>query len=357
LNMFAASQACSQYLTYSLDPQGFEPLRVGSNCYSPNVTGVQLPQVIVENIRMLQTKIYTVSGDGRNALIVMPVLGIYKSVESTPYNLTGTFYEEYGGVLTPIISSICVGVNAGGFYPRVIDGLGNNSVPFFLNGDNLSQFVDDWNFRFNILKAASLKSCMLAGEANGSLLNLTRYCRYNDQEVNVTKLPHYQARRFPKELCEERIKPKDKKIIRTNSAKEVKELEEKETYFVPRGFDLYTQKTTAISSLHPISDTVKTICQYMVLPSMYIEEDGTPPLQRQVRVQDLEGYVWDWELDTNTGYTSQANRLDTFAAICAPGLAANNIDELSDVVSTLNNSGQGGLVGDIIKGAVDFFGW
>jgi len=74
-------------------------------------------------------------------------------------------------------------------------------------------------------------------------------------------------------------------------------------------------------------------------------------------VQNLEGYVWDWELDTNTGYTSQANRLDNFAGICAPGLAANNVDELGDVISALNNTGQGGLVGEIIKGAVDFFGW
>lgn len=356
LNMFAASQACAQFMTYSTDASGFEPLRVGSNCYPPNITGIQLPEIIVENIRMLQTKIYT-QGNSSDALMMIPVLGVYKSVENFPYNIEAIFYEGYeGSAPFPVYGSICAGTNKDGIYPRIIDCSGTNNVPLFVNGSNLTEFIADWNFRYNILKAASLKSGILEGSSTGSLLNLTRYCRYNDNAINVSKLPHYMTRHFPKSMLEERTVV-SKNIKRTNSIKDPKEPEKTETYFVPKQFDLYTQTTGAISSLYPISETVKTLCQYMVLPTLFIEADNTPPLQRQVRVQNLEGYVWDWEEDSENGYASQALRLDNFAAICAPGLAANSIDELSELVSHMNTTGQGGFLGDVLKGVVDFFGW
>jgi len=353
LTMFAASQGAAQFITYSNDPLGFEPLRVGSNCYPPNVTGVQLPELIIENIRMLQTQILDVGSD---TLITIPVLGIYRSVEAEPYNSFGIFYQRGDdNNILPYSDFLCTGSNPSGVYPRMIDCLGNNNVPLQVNTDILNQFIEDWNFRINTMKAASLKVGMLAGESNASLLHLTRYAKYNSQEISLSKLPPFQQRKFPKHLIEERVKVREP-VKRTNSATTVPI--EKELVFVPRGFNLYTQRTVAISSITPISESLKTICQYMVLPSLYLEEADQPPLQRQVRVQNLESYVWDWLTESGTGYASQSARLDTFAAICAPGIAANNIDELGNIVSEMNDTNKGGFgegAVQILSGIVSLF--
>lgn len=342
LSMFPASQSCAQFITYSTGVNDFEPLRVSSNCYPPNTTTAELPSFIIENLRMLQPKIATIKTNfqnDKNALIYVPVFGVYKNIQS--YNEFGTFYtgDFNTGVYTPYGSPICAGSES--IYPRMIDGMGPSGECLNMNGSLLQGFIEEWNFRVNALKSASATCAIMGGSSNGSLLTLTRYAYYNDQEVVLSQLPEW--RRLVKN---KHIKERTKEFRRTPSQKTPQI--EKELVYVPDNYDLYSQRTQAISSLHPITEEVKLLCNYMVLPSMTIEADGTPPLQRQARVLMLEGNIWDFNRTPGFGVVSRADVLDSFAGICAPGIAASQNDEVQKAIDHMNTTGQGGFVGDAL---------
>lgn len=348
LTMFASSQACAQFITYSGDNNGFEPLRVSSNTYPPNTTTALLPSFIIENLRMLQPKVASIKTkfqNEKNALIYIPVFGVYKSTPA--YNPYGTFFKtDEGNNYSPYESTICIGSES--VYPRIIDGLGQGGEVLSMNGSLLEGFIYEWNTRINALKTASAATAMIGGSSNGSLLTLTRYAYYNEGELVMNNIPKWRRAHFKNKHIIERTKE-----FRRTPSQKISTIE-KELVYVPSDYDLYSQRTSAISSLNPITEEVKLLCQYMVLPSITLEGGNVPPLQRQMRVLNLEGNVWDWNRSPGLGFVARVNELDAFAGICAPGLAAQSSDEVQNAINHMNTVGQGGFVGEALTEVAKF---
>jgi len=351
LSFFAASAPLSQFQQYATDSNGFEAFRCGTNSMPVNIQEMRMPSILVENLRMLLPAygfLTTNYQNPKNALMMIPVWGLYRSVVDDPPNPTGTFYSDYQGEFISSFSLLFTG--GSGSDPNPIDGSGTSGECLDLNSPVVNSIIQEWNVRLNILSAYSTPLSFLTGTSATTLLTLNRYCEYKSFEVPLTKIPPYlQLDLNPTHI---------KKVKRESSSKKTK-LNVKgtpvaddgfEDIYVPSDFSLATQVTRGIASMQSITEALKTLVQYFILPSIAITP-GTPPDQRAVRVQNLESEIWDLSTSSQDFSSSRETQLIAYASLMAPGIATGGTaDELVSIIKHLNDTNQGGFLGDILTG-------
>jgi hypothetical protein len=352
LGLFATSQSMSQFMTYSTNPQGFEPFRVGSNTYAANRYEMTMPELLVENIRMLLPHFYSYKtakyNREKNKMMYVPVWGIYKSIVNEAPNLEGNLWDVLTQtVITQPLFSAPVTTD-----PNPIDGTDQIGNVCLLNCGVTTNIIGEWNFRITELKQFSLPSTYLAGTSQASLLPYTRYANYIQVEVELDKIPWYMRHKIPR--CS--IKQRSKEMKRVNS-KTLQVTETKEMY-IPDGATLFSQQTLGFSSIFPITEALRELTNYLIFPTIIIESSD-PPTQKQVRTANMQPHIFDFQdlgRDLNNpGFFFRGNKLFEVGQLCAPGTAAQASDELANVVKKFADESKGGFVGDILGGLAQSF--
>jgi hypothetical protein len=340
LGVFVQSQAISQTLTYTDDTRGFEPLRVGTNCFSAIRDQMTMPLLLVENLRMLLPRRLAQQNAplsrSRNQQFYIPVWGIYKTLDREPYNVLCNLYTE-GFNEVPLFNE-----NIAITDPGIIDGSVNGNW-LNLNSAVVSDIIFEWNQRIAILQTFSAPTGYLGGSARASLLIFTRYCFYEEVAIPLKKLTRFQQHIVPRQDI------KKKKIVRTNSNKDVKKLVEEEDYYIPNGASLYSQFTSAYSSLPAFTETSRQILNYFITPTIAIDENFEPTI-RQVRTANFQSHIIEYDaVPASEGLlTARGLKLVELAQKCAPGIAsAGKADELMSVIQAMSDMDQGGFFGSL----------
>lgn len=348
LSLFAASQASTQYLTYSSDSGGFEPFRVGSNCFAKNRDTMRMPNLLVENIRMLLPRFVEVKTkfhNAKNVLILMPVWGIYKAAEQSPLNRVTRLWDSSAEQW----ADLSLFNNSGeGEDPNPIDGSFTDGGVADLNSELVSDLITEWNERINELAAGSVPIMPLSGSADGTLLTYTRFARYGNIDMDVTKVSKYMARKLPNEFVKViRSKSESKLNPKKNSATPTPPVAEERRY-VPPSSSLYSQRTEGISAIGAITNDVIALFNYFIFPTIILENNETPT-QRQWRCGTIQSQIWDTpDLSTGTGFSSRGLKIDEAGGICAPGIAASGNDEVASIIKTMSDHSKGGFIGDVL---------
>lgn len=349
LSFFAASCPATQFINYTVDNNGFEPFRCGSNTAPNNIQEMVLPSILVENLRMLLPAygfIPTKYQQPRNAQIFLPVWGIYKSREYEPYNAYGTLWEEYqGGLISSNTSLFSIDSSSD---PSPIDGSGPSGECVDLNSPTVNQVIAQWNSRVRALSAVSVPQTVLAGSSPVTLLTTNRYSSYlADVEVPLKDVPAYLKRNIPSQYVKVvKRKSINLKLTTTKQAP----TEELEQYYVPPTFSLITQITRGYSSMQLITEELRQLFNYFIFPTIAITPNQSPS-QRAVRVAVLESDILDFNTDAGSPFSNRYTDLEAFAALMAPGLANNGqLDDLVKIISSLNTKSKGGFLGDLLTG-------
>lgn len=340
LGFFGYSQSMTQFLTYSQNPNGFEPFRVSTNSYGRNRFQMRMPEVLVENLRMLLPKFFDVNTkfkNEKNQLIVVPVWGIYKAVEDQPYNLSSLLWNDV--LQTLVVQPLFSGAITND--PNPIDGTDTSGNCCDLNSNLIEALIQEWNDRVDLLCQTSVPTAYLGGNSDASLLLHTRFVKYVEIDVKLSKISKLRQRYIPTDCV---VK---KKLERTNSAAKQKEKVSEEEYYIPSGATLFRQVTTQVSALPAITEDYKLLYNYVILPTIVIEDD-TPPTSKQVRVGTVQSHVLDFQVPDNPYDSTRGNKLLELGRMCAPGTANAEQDEIITVIKRMAESAQGGFVGDLL---------
>jgi len=341
LQFFAASQSSSQFMTYTDNSNGFEPFRVSSNTYAKNAYSMKMPNLLVENLRMLLPRLLDISTkyhNNKNALIQIPVWGIYKGVEDTPPNAYAELYSDEGYVNQSLFDL------GGKEDPNPIDGTFADGTVADLNSGLIKGIVDEWNLRIAQLQNCSVPLSYLSGSSDGNLLSYTRFCKYVSTEVDVRKLsravrhtinPHY-IKTITRQKSEINLKTKSKESV-------VDQL------YVPPAASLYSQRTVSVASMNVITNEVVQLFNYFILPTIVIEDD-LAPTQRQWRSGNLQSHVYDVpDRSVTASFDSRGLKVDEVGSTCAPGQAGADTDEVANVIDTMSRHCRGGFIGDLLS--------
>jgi len=348
---FANSQAAGQFLTYSSQPLGFEPFRQGSNCYGQNRQSMLMPELLVENLRMLlpaYVDVPTKFHNDKNQLIFVPVWGIQKAVINSPLNLTGSLWtgSEAGYTETVLFN----GLDPNNLDPNPIDGFDSSGNCCDLNGKIITDLIAEWNLRVNDIKTASLPTTYLTGSARATLLTYTRFNQYVDRQVEISDFTPYMRALVPRDcvaIVEEEVPLREKtsrSVSKEGTVKRVKKM-----MYVPPNGSLFEQDTLSFSSVGLITQEAIELFNYFIFPTVTIEPT-LPPSQKQVRSAGVQSYIYDLASENNGIFNSRGYKLREMGKLCAPGIAAAETDELANVVKEFANQVKGGFIGDLVGG-------
>lgn len=348
LSLFAAAQSSSQYLTYSVDSGGFEPFRVGSNCFAKNRDTMRMPNLLVENLRMLLPRFLEVKTNfhnNKNVLVLIPVWGIYKAAVDNPlnritrlWNSTTNEWEE--------LRLFTEGGEAED--PNPIDGTFADGTVADLNSELVADLVTEWNERINELAAGSVPIMPLSGSADGTLLTYTRFAKYGNIDADVTKISKYMIRKLPPEYIRVIRKNSETKLPVIKKTPQTTPVVVEERRYVPPSSSLYSQRTEGISAIGAITNDVIALFNYFIFPTIILENNETPT-QRQWRSGSTQCQIWDTpDRSTGTGFTSRGLKIDEAGGVCAPGIAASGNDEVASIIKTMSDHSRGGFIGDVL---------
>jgi len=338
------TQTNVQTNTYSSDPYGFEPFRVGSNCYPRQYEiSIAIPSVMNENLNALLPRIFEVStkyASSKNAFIAMPVWGTYKSW--SPANPTIEVFDSEG---SGNIYSAPMFMNPDASDPNIWDGTNSNSSICDLNRTpKILEIRNEWNSRIAALLEYSSTVSYMGGESNGALLLHTRYAEYPPSpRRELSSIMPMTRLTIPREnIVQERVE-----VQRTTSKSKIDCTPQVKEYYVPKDGSLLQQKTDAYASTSRITNAEKDIYSYLILPTIVVEPN-VPPYQRQARVAYVEPYVLDMPKD-DTSVGGRYVQLKALAALCATGTAGSQNNSLTQVVDYLTRKGRGGFIGDVLS--------
>jgi len=345
--MFLHSQSMAQTMTYSANALGFEPLRMGTNCVGRNRVQMKMPELIVENLRMLLPKFFDIPtqyANKKNQLVAVPVWGIYKANVEFAYNEIGLLYDGTG-----LSAQTLFALNTGDD-PNVIDGTDAAGNCCDLNSGIIAAFIQEWNDRISLLSVASAPIAYCGGNSDASLLLLTRFATYQSVDMPVKEMSAFRRKHIPLQYI------KRKKVTRSVSKEKLrphtgqKEMiaeEEEERYIPPQG-TLFTQITQSFSSLPAITEDYKLLTNYLIYPTIVIESNS-PPTAKQARTGLVQGHILDYDVADNQALSSRGLKLVELGQLCCPGEAAGELDELTAVIKRLSESAKGGFIGDILS--------
>jgi len=343
LSLFNDTQSLAQFLKPSVTPNGFEALRVGSNCYGKNISeNMLIPSIVRENIANLFLSYIEVRNkyyNPKNIQMVIPVWGWFTSyIEMNPQvetwdSLLGTWVQ------VPMFFSPDTDD------PRVVDCLNAGGDVIDVNNSNLiGDFIKTWNFGVDTLRGFSLAVSYMGGSSGSSkLLTLTRIYEYKSVDMTPTRYNQFLLKRL---YNNDLVKKTTKKVERTNSkTKTVDVVEEMVT--IPNGSGVSNEFVISYTSLGVIDNTVKQALPYIILPFIPAVTDE-PPTQNQWRTAGIECKVLPVDTETSSASNSRFHQILTAATSYAPGLAASGVDEFSSVIEVMNGKGLGGFFGDLV---------
>jgi len=317
-----------------------------------------MPELLVENLRMLlptYLDIPTKFHNAKNQMIFVPVWGIYKAVVNDPPNLVGKFWDPTTSAF--INSPIFTGLDPYNYDPNPIDGFDANGNCCDLNCFVTIDIINEWNQRVADLKTASVPTTYLTGSSKATLLSYTRFCKYvNGEQMNMSRMSYYMRRLIPshfiKTIEEEEI-VRERSVSRNPSKEGVIKKKKKEVY-IPPSASLFLQETQSFSSLGIITQEAIQLMNYLIFPTIVVEPTQ-PPSQKQVRSATTQAYIYDLDNTVeNATLSARGYKLEEVAKLCAPGTAAQETDELMNVIKSFAEQGRGGFVADLIGAVAQF---
>lgn len=282
----------------------------------------------------IDTKYY----NGKNKLFYVPVWGAFKAAPAP--NIVGNFFNV-PGENTDLVTMFDP---QQALDPNIIDGTDSNGNACDLNNSVvIASIITEWNERVAVLKQYSTQTGPMGGEGKGVLLSCTRFASYEVVSMNVDEISKFQRRHLNPEYIETR------KIKRSVSSTSLsgKTQESEQKFYVPPFGSLASQYTAAFSSVSEITNTVKSLFTYMILPHIVIEPNTVPSVS-QNRTYTLEGNIMD-VVRTLGVYASTRERIQIYAGTMVAGTAGAKNDELSSIIAHLNDINGGGFLSSIVS--------
>jgi len=344
LGSFVQTQAATQFITYTTDNRGFEPFRVGTNCYGVIKQTLAMPLLMIENLRMLMPRYYSQAGNfsrTHNQQLFVPVWGVYKGLARIPINQSAQLWEEGGLTSQPLFLTDITDDD-----PNVIDGYNTGGQCCNLNSAIVNEIIADWNDRIDQLQTFSSPTGFLGGSSNASLLLFSRYGHFkpDNEPIPLSQLSRLQRKLVPNCYIKKPV------LTKTCSKSKLKTDTPQEEVYIPPDASLFTQYTDAYSSIGVITETSKQILNYFVVPTYAIEENDQIPTVRQLRTANMQGHILEYKkvgdaLDLDT----RGQKLLELGSRCAPGIAnAGKSDELISVLQAFSDTSKGGFFGSLV---------
>jgi len=330
----------------SVTINGFEALRVGTNCYAKSLPkNIEVPNVLRENLVNLVYTIYMIKDrfqNMKNVQVVIPVLGTF--ITSADYNPLMTVWDGVAWGTAPFF------LPPDPLDPNIIDCTNPAGTVIDVNDSNLLQdMITEWNERVLVLRQFSIPSSYLGGSSgNGHLLWYTRLNQFLPVDftgVSTRKFLHYQKVMHNVDLV------KKKKIERSLTKTSKDRRIEEEIEYLPAGTGIAEARTIAVSSVAAITETFKSALPYLILPFCPIEL-ATPPNQTQWRTASLEASLLTVVNGSTSGANTRLTEIVIQSAAFGPGIAASATDEFANVITEMNGEGKGGFFGDLIGGVL-----
>jgi len=339
--MFADSQCIAQCLSPQVATGAFTAFLCGSNCFPamPSVL-LNVPIVINENLKMLkmclrpyQTKNFN---SPRNHITHIPVWGTFAGNEPEQY-----FYVLYDNPIPVFLPEI-----DDPYTPNLFDGHGpSGQVIDFNLSPILPAITANWNQLIQITTEMWGGLTSLGGDSNASpLLQFTRYVTFpqlsrEKREIRGIRMPRYMER-FIKEVDVE----EPAKLERKNSKPEV--VKKKVKVWSPADSTIFTEYTSSISSLIPITQTHRQYFEVLIIPVIELDPAPLLPSQAQVQTSSIEPYSIAGvdPLPTN----SRGSELMNAVINLVVGLAGKST-ELMTFIEQLTRQNQGSLLGDLFS--------
>jgi hypothetical protein len=351
LEYFLSSQACAQFMTYDVPSNKFEPFRVSPNCVPKVGQGMLLPMPLIEMLRCLRLKEFEKTAElkhnEKNVVIYCPVWGINKT--NTAWDIPTWFdAEQQQHSLFQDADNVSQNMNW-------IDGTMNGGV-YNLNSKYFQAAITAWNQNVTQISDVCGLTGFLDGTPSCCLLGLTRF--YNETEPqfdNLANVPIWYP--LPPGFSRVLRKSKSKKDLKDQM--EVWEVvKDPETGGNVVLKQLVPDRCTSIS---PITEEIRNILDYLILPAIVNTEDGqlNPSqldynkfmiCQREAHNVALQTSN-DVVLSTKNQYTIDKNN----GLLMAPGIAAHG-SEYARVVEALTTRGKGGFLSNILGVASQIVG-
>lgn len=348
LSIFNDTQSVGQHLKPTTTANGFEALRVGSNCYGKVLSeNMLVPSILRENIANLLMCYLEVQGryyNPKNIQLIIPVWGTW--VTSADQNPQVETWDSGTGtwVQAPLFQPLNVND------PNIIDATNAGGDVIDLNNSNLiGDFIANWNFCIRTLECFSLPVSYLGGSAGtGRLLTLTRAYEYKDPDMTPTPFNKALIKRM---YNNDLVKKTKKTLERTTSGKQKIYDVVEESIMLPGGSGLNNAFPIAYTSLATIDETVKQALPYIILPFIPIVPTEAPTIN-QWRTTGIECKIMFVKSDTTSPGNSRISQIISTATGFAPGIAASGTDEFADVIKVMNGAGEGGFFGDLVGNLV-----
>jgi len=350
MSIFNDTQSGSQFLRPSIQANGFEALRAGTNCFGKQLNQTLIaPTVLNENIANLLLSTYDFPDEKyhnkKNAQIIVPVWGVFTT--SLDINPSIQVWDGAAWVLSPMFIAPVV------TDPNYVDCTAGGVVIDVNESDLVSRIIEDWNDSVSAMIAHSVPAAPMGGSSgNGNLLYYTRLYQYiTVDESSDAFITSKKRGLYKKMFNNDRVV--NKPVTRKNSKKTPQiEIESPQQVLLAPGDGVSTARPVSYTSIAQISDTFKQTLNYLILPFIPLEDD-TPPTQNQWRTSSLEAKIMVVEQDENSSQAgTRAAQIANNAAKMAPGIAASGTDTMANVIEALNAQNKGGFFGSLLGGVL-----
>jgi len=350
----------------------FVPFMCNGGTYSATMFGqLKLPQLLVENLRMLKT--YEIPTKTKTRVTFIPVLGRWvQDIWDADPSLDGVSYENESGNPSALF---LIQSTAGEHQFDLIDGTDyaqNSSVVNF-NSAFMQSALAQINFVFSLLvgSGGTLTTANGDGGPGLNLLAMTRYIKtYSSLQASESRNPfaileEHRTRLLAKRASKQALKKDNsKKTIFDETPMKgqggsvlpktwINYLGEK-TDQPPGGtaFDY----TDCLSCQYPVSESDQMLLNRLILPTIRpIEETGNTQLVSEWQIANYEPYRFQVNIST-LGSSSSASRtadlLSAATSVLISPVGGNNSDELSQLFERLAQQGKSVNWGALLQGAI-----
>jgi len=191
---------------------------------------------------------------------------------------------------------------------------------------------------------------VIGGSSAGSpLLQFTRYVVFSsltEKDKEQVSMSDVRVRLLP-QLMQQFVVHKEeiteRKLEKSKSSKEIKVRK----YYNPPGSTIYTEATTSVSGMVPITDTHKVNLPNFILPVIELLYIDNLPSQAQIQVSTLEPYFM---IVNQVGNVEASRAAEIIATV--PNMiigVAGRKSGLADFIEALSKQNQGGFFGDLFS--------
>jgi len=348
LKYLATAQACTQFQTYeSFTNDYFEPLRVGTNTASRLAIPLDMPVLLVENIRALAPKRYCADGNRseKRCRWYLPCVGLKSN--SQFLNPLVTINDVQYNTFDPVNPAGEAGIN-------FIDGSGPNNV-FDFNSTVIGASAQQMNLiTVSINSAVCGDTGPLEGTSSFNLLAFTRYDEVNNvsyTDETFASMPKWMLNGNHSLYKDYSAKKAEFERTRTKSSKNLF------SYKVGAGVTALVPRSYSSSVV--ITKEIMDIMETLVIPSVECYNDATTPIVSQQGFQTAFSETQSYEVNQPTegqpgGLISVGAMLSNLGISLAPGVAAHPSLEVSRAMTTLQETDRGSFLLAALAGVTEF---